>query len=83
MRKSIASTLICTALLSACATSAPRVMVQRVCPAIPRQEQTPAAQQPSFTVRMQALLSGRLTEPTDYSLTLPSAKPPMVPRVTP
>lgn len=82
MRKSTASTLILLTLLSACA-SAPRVIVQRVCPAIPPLEQAPAAQQPSFSARMQTLLSGKLPEQTDYSLTLPNAKLPTARPVTP
>lgn len=66
-------TLILPMLLAGCAT-APSVLVKAICPQIPELDQVPAAQVPSFTDRMQQLLSGKLPEQTDYSLTSPNVK---------
>ena len=77
MRKLPALMLTCLLLLQGCQT-APRVLVQAVCPRIPPLEQTPAAQVPSFSDKMASFLRGSLQEQTDYSLTLPSARLPMI-----
>ena len=69
--------LTCLLLLQGCQT-APRVLVQAICPQIPELDQQPAAQVPSFTDRMQSFLQGKLPEQTDYSLTSNSAKLPTI-----
>ena len=74
MQKSTALLLIWLTLLTGCA-SAPRVLVQAICPAIPELDQPPAAQAPAFGPRMQLLLGGKLPEPISYELTSPSARP--------
>lgn len=77
MRKLPALMLTLPLLLLGCKT-APTAQVQAVCPRIPELDQTPAAQVPSFTNRMRDFLAGKLTEQSDYSLTLPSAKLPTI-----
>ena len=64
-------------LLMGCA-SAPTVQAVAVCPRIPALDQTPAAQVPDFTGPMRDFLSGKLTGPSAFSLTLPSAKQPTI-----
>ena len=77
MRKSTALMLTLLLLLQAC-TTAPRVLVQTVCPPIPPLEQRPAALEPSFTETMRSFLVGKVPEPSALDLTWPSAKLPMV-----
>ena len=69
------SMLILLMLLTGC-TTAPRVLVQAICPRIPELDQPPAAQVPAFTNRMQSFLQGNLPAPTSYSLTSGSARLP-------
>lgn len=64
-------------LLLGCKT-APTVQAMPICPRIPALDQTPAAQVPSFSSRMQVFLSGNLPEQTSYSLTSGSAKLPTI-----
>lgn len=73
MRKSVVLMLASLSLLASCAT-APAVLVKAICPRPPALDQPPAAQEPDFIERMQALLSGKLPAPTDFSLTSPNAK---------
>lgn len=82
MRKFKSSMLILLLLLQAC-TVVPRVLIQRVCPAIPPLDQQPAALEPSFIDRMQDFLRGNLPEETEYSLTSPNAKLPTAQPVKP
>lgn len=72
--------LILPVLLAACQT-APRVLVQAVCPAIPALEQD--APGPAFGDRMENFLRGNLPEQTDYGLTSGSASKPIKLPVTP
>ena len=82
MRKLPALMLILLLPLLGCQT-APRVLVQSICPRLPDLEQAPAAQVPAFGARMASFLAGSLPEPTDYSLTSPSAKLPTAKPKTP
>ena len=75
MQKFKSSMLILLLPLLGC-TTAPRVLVQAICPSIPPLDQQPAALEPDFTVRMQSFLLGRLPEGSEYSLNLQSAKLP-------
>ena len=76
MRKLLGLLLIVTLLLSGCGTVRPApTVVERVCPRIPPLEQPPAAQEPSFTARMDSFLSGSLPGLSDYSLSSSNAKP--------
>lgn len=75
MRTLHALILILLLPLLGCKT-APTVQLQAICPRIPALDQRPAAQEPSFTNKMQSFLQGNLTEPSAYSLTLTNAKLP-------
>lgn len=72
MRKSLL--LIATTLpfLWSC-QSAPRVMVQAICPAIPSLGQQQAQQEPTFTDRMANFLQGKLPEQTNSASTSSNA----------
>jgi hypothetical protein len=71
MRKSLLLISPLLLLLQGCQT-APRVLMQAVCPAIPPLEQD--APGPDFTGPMQSFLRGNLPGPTSYELTLPGVK---------
>ena len=75
MRKSLLSTVLSALLLQGCAT-APRVIVQAVCPRIPPLEQPSAQLEPTFSDRMLNFSQGKLPEPTSSDYSLPSAKLP-------
>ena len=82
MRKYLVSLLLLPVLLQGCQT-APRVIVQAVCPAIPPLEQPPALLEPTFSDRIANFLSGKLPEPTGLDLSWPTAKLPMAQPVKP
>lgn len=75
MRKFPLSIILSLMLLQGCA-SAPRAIVQAVCPVIPPLAQKPALQEPTFSDRTASFLQGRLPEPTDSDYSLPNAKLP-------
>ncbi len=75
MRKCLVYLLLLPVLLQGCQT-APRVIVQAVCPAIPPLEQPPALQEPTFSDKMASFLSGKVPEPINSDYSLPSAKLP-------
>lgn len=72
MRKLLSLTLTLLLLLQGCQT-APRVVMQAVCPAIPSLDQTPAEQVPDFSERIACFLQGKLPEQCESEQTLPSA----------
>ena len=75
MRKCLVYLLLLPALLQGCQT-APRVIVQAVCPAIPPLEQPSALLEPTYSDRMASFLSGRVPGPISSDYSLPSAKLP-------
>ena len=75
MRELLPLTLLWLLLLQGCQT-APRVIVQAVCPAIPPLEQPPALLEPTFSDRMESFLRGKVPEPTPSDFALPNAKLP-------
>lgn len=82
MRKLLLLTLLWPLLLQGCAT-APRVILQAVCPSIPPLDQPPAQQEPTFSDRMGNFLSGKVPEPIGYDYSLSSAKPDTLPPAKP
>lgn len=73
MRKSPPSIILLLVLLQGCA-SAPRVVMQAICPAIPPLDQPAAELEPDFTERMANFLQGKLPEQKPSPYDLPNAK---------
>ena len=68
--------LLLPVLLQGCQT-APRAIVQAVCPSIPPLEQKPALQEPTFSDRIASFLQGKLPELINYDFSLSNAKLPI------
>lgn len=73
MRKYLVCLLLLLALLQGCQT-APRVIVQAVCPAIPALDQPSALLEPTFSDKIALFLSGKVPELTGSDFSLPSAR---------